>query len=55
MNLFGYDLVLLLNKDLFSLADGWKGWGNIELVDHDAWVDPKHIFMAPSEDVQVVP
>ena len=55
MKLFGYGIVPFLSEDPFPLVNGRKGWGDIEVVDHDTRVNPKHIFMAPSKDVQVVP
>lgn len=54
MNLLSYVIVLFLSEDLFPLANRRKRLGNIELVYHDVWVDPKHIFMALREDVQAV-
>ena len=54
MNFFGYDLVPFLCKDPLSLSDGLKGWGDVELMDHDIWIDLEHGRMAPGKDVQVV-
>ena len=55
MNLFGYGLVPFLCEDPLSLSDEWKGWGDVELMDHDIWIDPEHVLMTAGKDVQVVP
>ena len=55
MKLFGYGIVPFLSEDPFPLVNGRKGWGDIEVVDHDTRVNPRHIFMVPSKDVQVIP
>ena len=36
MNFFGYGIVPFLSEDPLPLVGGWKVWGNIELMDHDA-------------------
>ena len=55
VNFFSYGIVLFLCEDPFSLSNEWKGWGDVELMHHDIWIDLGHVLMAPRKDVQVVP
>ena len=53
VNLFRYEFVPLMDKDSFIQLNGGKGQRDIKRVDHVTWIDSRHIFMAPSEDIQV--
>ena len=55
VNFFSYGLIPFLCEDLLSLSNRWKGWGDVELMDHDIWIDAGHVLMALGKDVQVVP
>ena len=51
MNFFSYDLIPFLCEDPLPLSYRKKGWGDVKLMDHNPWVYPQHILMAPGEDV----
>ena len=54
VNFFNCSLVPFLCEDPLSLSNGWKGWGDVELMDDGIWVNPWHVFVGPGKDVQVV-
>ena len=54
MNFFYYGFVPFLSEDSFLLLDGREGWRDVELVNHNTWINSWHILIAQSKSVQVV-
>ena len=54
ITIFCYDLVSFLAKNSPLLSDRREGWGHIEIMNHDTWINPWYIPMAPSEDVLII-
>ena len=54
MNFFYYGFVPFLSEDSFLLLDGREGWRDVELVNHNTWINSQYVFMTLSENVQII-
>ena len=54
MNLFCYGFVPFMGEDSLLLLDGREGWRDVELMNHNTWINSQYVFMTLSENVQII-